>query len=395
MRNRTVLISGASIAGPALAYWLHQYGFKPTVVEIAPALRPGGHAVDIRGVARKVVEQMGVLPEIRERRVPERGLAFVDSGGELRAKLPAEAFGGESIVAEIEIMRGDLSEVLYGATHSYTEYLFGDRITALDENRDGVKVTFASGLVRSFDLVVGADGFHSAVRGFTFGPEEQFVKFLGGYTAYFTVPDPGDLDGWFLMYNEPGLCAGLRPERGGTAKAMLSFGSEPLSYDRKDLEAQKAILAAKFGNAGWKVPSLISAMWDADDFYFDSVGQVHLDQWSKGRVVIMGDAAHCGSPLSGLGTSASLIGAYILAGELAATPDDHASAFSRYQEEMKGYVSKVMDLPPGGFNGMVPKSQLMIRLRNISMGMATKWPMRGLMAKQAAKAEGISLKTYR
>src|SRR5262245_26688240 len=164
MRNRTVLISGASIAGPALAYWLHRHGFAVAVVERAPALRPGGQAVDLRGVARDVVERMGLMARVRADRVDERGVAFVDREGRRVAAMPADLFGGEGIVAEIEIMRGDLTRILFEATRDSTEYLFGDRITELAQGDDGVKVVFASGTIRRFDLIVGADGLHSGVR---------------------------------------------------------------------------------------------------------------------------------------------------------------------------------------------------------------------------------------
>ncbi len=394
---RSVLISGASIAGPALAYWLHQHGFEPTVVEVAPALRPGGHAVDLRGVARDVVQRMGIMPRVREFTVDERGFANVDRRGRVKSRLAADAFGGEGIVAEIEIMRGDLSAVLHEATHSFTEYVFGDRIVELAQGIDGVKATFAGGVTRSFDLVIGADGVHSGVRALAFGPEEEFVRYLGGYTGYFTVPDPGDLDNWFLMFNAPGgLCAGIRPERGGTAKASLSFASrEQLAYDRRDTEAQRALLRRAFAGAGWRVPWMLEEMAGAPDFYFDSVCQVHVGQWARGRVGLIGDAAYCGSPLTGMGTSTSLVGAYVLAGELASTPDDHEGAFTRYQREMKDYVAQCQELPPGGFNGMAPQSQLMIHLRNLSMRMMTRWPMRRMAEKMFSRADAIELKDYR
>jgi 2-polyprenyl-6-methoxyphenol hydroxylase-like FAD-dependent oxidoreductase len=396
MTNRTVLISGASIAGPALAYWLHRHGFAVTIVERAAALRPGGQAVDLRGVARGVVERMGIMAQVRVDSVDERGMAFVDGKGRRMAAMPAELFGGEGAVAEIEIMRGDLTRILFEATMDNTEYLFDDRIIELTQGDDGVKVAFASGANRSFDLVVGADGVHSGVRALAFGPESDYVRHLGAYTAFFTVPDPGDLNNWFLMYNAPGgRVAGIRPERGGTAKAMLSFTSPPLAYDRADVLAQQRILADAFADVGWRVPALLDAMWQAADFYFDTISQVHVDRWWQGRVALIGDAGYCGSALSGLGTSASLVGAYVLAGELAATPDDHEAAFARYQRELSGYVAQCQKLPPGGVKGFAPQSQVMISLRNLSTRLMTAWPMRALVAKQFQKADSITLKNYR
>jgi len=396
MTNRTMLISGGSIAGPALAYWLDRHGFAVTVVEQAPALRPGGQAVDLRGVARDVVERMGLMAPVRADSIDERGIAFVNRAGRRIAVMPADLFGGEGTVAEIEIMRGDLTRILFEATRDSTEYLFGDRITELTQGDDGVKVVFAGGTTRSFDLVVGADGVHSGVRALAFGPEPDYLRHLGAYTAFYTVPDPGDLDHWFLMHNAPGgRVAGIRPERGGTAKAMLSFTSPPLQYDRADVLEQQRILADAFAGVGWRVPALLDAMWDADDFYFDTICQVHVDRWWRGRAALIGDAAYCGSPLSGLGTSTSLVGAYVLAGELAATPDDHQAAFARYQREMRDYVVECQKLPPGGVRGFAPQSRVVISLRNLSTRLMTAWPMRTLVAKQFQKADRITLKDYR
>ncbi|MGR6318577.1 FAD-dependent monooxygenase [Micromonospora soli] len=395
MDDRTLLISGASVAGPALAYWLRRYGFSVTVVERAPTLRPGGHAVDVRGAARDVVERMGIMSRVRRQSVDERGVAFVDRHGRRTATMPADAFGGEGIVAEIEIMRGDLSRILYDATSGDVEYLFGDRIVELTQDDDGVEVVFASGAARRFDLVVGADGVHSGVRALAFGPESDHVRQLGAYTAYFTVPDPGDLENWLLMYNAPGgRVAMIRPERGGTAKASLGFTSPPLDYDRRDVRDQQRILAERMAGAGWRVPELVAAMPDAPDFYFDSISQVHVDRWWRGRVALVGDAGYCGSPLVGLGTSLSLVGAYVLAGELASTPDGHEAAFARYQDELRDYVAAAMELPPGGVNGYAPQSQLMISLRALSMRMMTRWPMRRILARQFQKSDGIVLEDY-
>lgn len=395
MNTKTVLISGASIAGPALAYWLHRHGFSPVIVEQAPTLRPGGQAVDVRGVAREVVERMGIMPRVRRDSIDERGVGFVDSAGRRTASMPAELFGGEGIVAEIEIMRGDLTRILFEATRPHTEYIFGDRIVELTQGSNGAKVVFASGAARTVDLVVGADGVHSGVRTLAFGAETDYVRHLGAYTTYFTVPDPGDLDGWFLMHNAPGgRVASIRPERGGTAKASLSFTSRPLHYERRDRRQQQEILAAAFAGVGWRVPALLDAMRDAPDFYFDAICQVHVEHWWHGRTALIGDAAYCSSPLTGLGTSTSLVGAYVLAGELASTPDDHEAAFARYQDQMRAYVAACQKLPPGGVKGFAPQSRTMISLRNLSMRMMTTWPMRNVLAKQFQKAEGIAVKEY-
>jgi 2-polyprenyl-6-methoxyphenol hydroxylase-like FAD-dependent oxidoreductase len=389
-----VLVSGGGIAGPALAHWLHRHGIATTVVERARAPRPGGHAVDVRGAAKDVVEWMGLMPAVRANAVDERGIAFVNAAGRRTAAMPADLFGGEGIVAEIEIARGDLARILYEETAPYTEYRFGDRITALRQDAGGVDVTFAGGAASRFDVVVGADGVHSAVRALAFGPDAEFVKFLGAYTAYFTVPDPGDLGHWFEMYNAPGgLVAGLRPERGGTAKASLSFRCDRPVYDRASVAEQHRALAERLAGAGWRVPSLLAAMPSAPDFYFDSVNRVRVGRWSRGRVVLLGDAGYCGSPLAGLGTSMSLVGAYVLAGELAAAPSPEP-AVADYQRQMAAYVAAGLELPPGGVGGFAPRSALMIRMRSVSMSMMNHWPVRRMIVKQASKAGAITLKKY-
>ncbi|MCY1139847.1 FAD-dependent monooxygenase [Actinoplanes sp. Pm04-4] len=384
-----VLISGAGIAGPALAWWLHRAGADVTIVERAPGPRPGGHAVDIRGAARAVVDRMGLMPTVLANRVDERGFALVDARGHRLAAMPSDMFGGEGIAAEIEISRGDLTRILIDATHDKADYRYGDRITALTQDSDGVDATFASGGTERYDLVVGADGVHSGVRALAFGPSEQFVRPLGGYGALFSVPDPGDLDGWFLMHNAPGgRVAALRPERAGTAKASLSFRTKE-RLGRLDRTA----VAERFAGLGWRVPALLAALPAADDFYFDSIDQVHVDRWHRGRVVLLGDAGYCGSPLAGLGTSMSLVGAYVLAGELAEAKSPTA-AFTRYQQAMAAYVADGTQLPPGGMAAFAPNTRLAIRLKALSMSQMNRWPSKQLLARHFSKAEAITLKPY-
>ncbi|GHG06513.1 MULTISPECIES: FAD-dependent monooxygenase [Streptomyces] len=398
MTKNEILISGAGIAGTALAYWLRKAGFAVTVVERAPEPRPGGQTVDLRGAGRTVIERMGLMDRAKAITVDQRGLALVDGKGKVTARVPADSFGGEGIVSEIEILRGDLAHLLHEATLPDTEYLFDDTITGIDQDTDpdAVTVTFEKAAPRRFSLVVGADGTHSVVRALAFGPEEEFARPLDLYTAWFTAHDDLDLDSWYLMHNAPGgLVASARPGRlPGEIKAGFSFRSPPLAYDRRDVEAQKEIVARRFAGVGWETPRLLRAMRTAPDFFLDSMAQVRLDSWSRGRVALLGDAGYCATPLTGLGTSLALVGAYVLAGELAAAEGVHDAAFRRYDTVMRPYVTQAQELPPGGAAGFAPTGRLGIRMRDLSMRSMTRWPMRSLMAAQFAKAGDIALPEY-
>ncbi|OBA90899.1 FAD-binding monooxygenase, partial [Mycobacteriaceae bacterium 1482268.1] len=318
MSQPTVVISGAGIAGPSLAFWLANLGYRVVVVEIAHGIRPGGQTVDLRGAGGDVVERMGLMPKIRAHALEQRGVAWVASDGSHRAEMPVTAFDGNGLVSKLEILRGDLVDVLYEATKDAVEYRFNTRISALNQDDDGVDVTLADGTQLRADIVVAADGPHSSVRGMVFGPEGRFVKPLGGYNAWFTAPDHVGVDGWFLMYLAPGgLNASMRPTHDpAMAKAGLAFASDPISYDRHDIDEQRRMLVDRFAGAGWQCDALLAAAQEADDFYFDSFLQVHMPSWTSGRVALVGDAGYCASPLSGMGTSLALVGAYILAGEL-------------------------------------------------------------------------------
>ncbi|MDT7574108.1 MAG: hypothetical protein QOH17_441, partial [Pseudonocardiales bacterium] len=208
-----VLVAGASIAGPALAHWLRRRGAEVTVVERAPELRPGGQAVDARGVAKEVIQRMGLDAAVRAARTETAGAYTVDVDGNVLETFRADDDGGDGFIAEIEILRGDLSQVLYDDTRDGVEYVFGDRIAELTQDADGVDVAFAGGDRRRFDLVVGADGLHSALRAMVFGPHERFIRHLGHVLAFYTVPNEYELDRWLIDYQdqESGRSAGLRP----------------------------------------------------------------------------------------------------------------------------------------------------------------------------------------
>jgi 2-polyprenyl-6-methoxyphenol hydroxylase-like FAD-dependent oxidoreductase len=376
----TVLISGAGVAGPTLAHWLTRYGHHVVVVELADGIRPGGQTVDLRGAGADVVERMGLLPQMTARSLSQRGAAWVRSDNSRRAEMPVEAFDGNGLVSKLEILRGDLVDVLFQATRVRAEYRFGTRITDLRQDGDGVDVTLSDGSTVRADLVVGADGPHSAVRRLAFGPEEQFVRPLGGYHAWFTAPDTVGLDGWFLIYQAPpGINASMRPSRrDGVAKAGLAFRSEPLSYDRHDVAAQLEILRNRMAGAGWQTDALLAAAANADDFYFDAFAQVHMDTWAKGRVTLVGDAGYCASPLSGMGTSLALVGAYLLAGELgpADLTEDHvATALARYEIRMRPYVDECQKLK-NDVDRYLPESESDIAITAAVYKWMQRWPFR-------------------
>jgi 2-polyprenyl-6-methoxyphenol hydroxylase-like FAD-dependent oxidoreductase len=389
-----ILISGAGIAGPALAHWLGKAGHAVTVVERADAVRPGGQAVDLRGAGRTVVERMGVMDRVRSVALDQRGIAWVDGRGRITARMPADAFDGEGIISEIEVLRDDLAHVLHDTTRASVEYVFGDSITGLRQGDDGVDVTFEKAPPRRFGLVVGADGLHSPVRRLVFG--SAGLQPLGCAMAWFSGPAASDLDGWYLMHNAPGgRVASLRPGRTpDTAKAGLGLRVDPRTVLPRDPDDQRTLLTDAFAGVGWKAPMLVEAMRTAADFAFTDVAQVRLPRWSRGRVALVGDAAACPTPLTGLGTSVALVQAYVLAGELTRAHDDHRVAFDRYEEIARPYVATAQELPPGGVNGYAPQSRAAIWLRTASMRAMTRWPMRPILERQFAKAGGIALPDY-
>ncbi len=363
MRNRDVLVSGAGIAGQALACWLRRLGFTPVVVERAPAPRDGGQAVDLRGAAIEVARRTGILDAARAGRTGTRGTSYVNSAGKRLASLNG-AFGVID-ARDVEIVRGDLVSILYEAARNDVEYIFDDSISSLTENADGVTVTFERSAPRTFHLVVGADGLHSRVRGLVFGPESRFIGHLGLYLAVFTIPNDLELDHWQLIYVTPGKSVTVTSARGNReARAIFFFASEPLDYDHRDRGQQQDLLAAAFAGTGWEVPGLLAAMREAPDFYLDSVSQVRMSSWSAGRVTLVGDAGYCPSPLSGQGSSLALVGAYVLASELSAADGDHRDAFARCQQRMQDFVERNQQIANGNAKRFTPTSRRQIWLQN-------------------------------
>ncbi|KQV13814.1 FAD-dependent monooxygenase [Kitasatospora sp. Root107] len=400
MPSARVLISGAGIAGTTVAYWLHRHGFEPTVVERAAEIRNGGYKVDIRGAALDVVTRMGLRETIGAHRTDVRTGSIVDAAGKRVAAMDGDTFGGRQ-AQDAELLRGDLNRILHESTKGEVEYLFDDSIAALDESADHVTVTFASGLVREYDLVIGADGLHSVTRALAFDRDEsRFIHDLGYYIAIFGVPNHLGLDREELTYVGPGRTAltySTAQETG--AKAMFLFASEPLEYDRRDRARQQELLAAAYAGEGWEVPRLLESMGSAPDFYFDSLSQVRMDRWSTGRVVLLGDAAYCASPASGQGTSLALTGGYVLAGELAAAGGDFAAGLAGYERELRPFVAVNQKLGPANVKRMVLRSAGQVRMSMAMLRLLNRLPGKNrLMAKAVEPihkaATAIVLKDY-
>ncbi|WP_327311835.1 FAD-dependent monooxygenase [Streptomyces sp. NBC_01243] len=362
---RRVLISGASIAGPALAYWLDRYGFEVTVVERAPTVRRGGYAIDIRGTAREVVDRMGLLTRLREAHVDSRRITFVDADGETIGSLRPEQMTGGKAGFDLEVRRGDLADILCTPLLNRIEFLFDDSIAALDDEGDAVHAVFDSGARRTFDLVIGADGLHSNTRRLVFGPEEPFHHYLGHIFAGFTLPNEFGLAHEAAIWNVPGRGAVLYAhEPSEPAHGFLTFTRRTPPFDAfRDPKAQRALVTAHFPERVWHLPRLVEAMREADDLFFDVVSQIHMPTWSRGRVALAGDAAHATSFLSGQGSSVSLVGAYILAGELA-THTDHGDAFAAYERRMRPFAERNQALATEGGTVVTPTTQEQIDARN-------------------------------
>jgi len=396
MNNRNVLISGASIAGPALAFWLKRYGFTPTVVEKASTLREGGQAIDVLGTATEVVRRMGLLDRVHEMSTGKRGTSYVDANGKARASISSETFNGVGVDGDTEIQRGDLARVLYEATRDDVEYIFGDSIVELVQDENGVRVSFEHAAPRTFDLVIGADGAHSHTRTLAFGAESRFARHMGYYISICTIPNFLGLDHWELDYNTPGTIAGAYSARENTeAKAIFAWASDPIDYDYRDAAQQKKIVADAFSGQGWQVPQLLAHLDDAPDFYFDAMTQIHMDSWHTGRVALVGDAGYCASPLSGQGADLSLVGAYTLAGELAAAAGDYTVGFTSYERQMRPMVEACQQFAEGTGAWYAPASNTMIRFRNLNVRLLPYLPWRGVIGGAPQKvARTIAAKDY-
>jgi len=335
---KTVLISGAGIAGPTLAFWLRTAGFQPTLVERAPTLRTGGYVIDFWGLGYEIAERMGLTTAINRAGYHVQEMRIVDDRGQRVAGFGTGVFTELTNGRYVTLRRSDLSRLLFEKISGTTDVIFGDDIIGLRQGQDGVLVQLRHGEERRFDLTIGADGLHSSIRELAFGPQRQFEKHLGYVVAAFEVDGyrPRD-ENVYLMYGKPGRMLGrftLRNDRTLFLFVLAADGDVVASAP----DQQKAKLREVYGDCGWECPQILQRLDGADELYFDRVSQIRMAKWSQGRVALVGDAAFCVSLLAGQGSALAMISAYILAGELAAAGGRHAEAFGNYEARLRSYI---------------------------------------------------------
>lgn len=394
-----VLISGAGPAGLTAAYWLRRYGHNATIVERASSLLVGGYKIDVRGVALQVLRQMRVHDAVVAAQTDMQGAVLVDREGHVVNRMSGDDFG-HRVGGDVEIVRGTLCQILKDHVGD-VEFLFGDTIQAITQSAISTQVRFAKYGVREFDCVIGADGLHSNVRQIVFGEEARFLRDLGLYLCVYSVPNFLKLDRIEIQYSELGRIAAIWSSRDDqNAKACFGFVAPSHRIDMRDRAQQQHLLRTVYAGIGWEVPRLLEMMPMASDWYFDTAAQIDMPRWSEGRVVLVGDAAYCASPMSGQGTSIALIGAYVLAGELATAAGAHPRAFAEFENVMRPFVAanqalglKSARLMRSGEEKSVV-GWLLKQLMRVVPGRMTEWIINRSTERITRAANAIQIKDY-
>lgn len=362
-----ILIVGAGIAGPTLAYWLQRAGYEPTLVERSPELRTGGYIVDFWGAGFDVADQMGIVPEVVRRGYHLGEVRQVDDEGRRVTAFDPELFVRGTGGRYVSIARSELAATIFDALGGRVETIFGDSVRALDDDGARVRVTFESGSTRDFDLVIGADGLHSQVRRLVFGPEEQYEKYLGITVAAF------DLEGYrprdelvAVMHTKVGYQVTRLSLRDDRTMFLFTFVDDG-SVANHDAAGQQAALRERLAGATWEIPGILDRMGEAGTFYCDRVSQIQMPSWTRGRVALLGDAAACVSLLAGQGSALAMVEAYVLAAELARAGGDHTEAFARYESSLMPFLRSKQKAAVRLAPAFAPRGRVQLFLRNSIM----------------------------
>ena len=362
-----VVISGAGIAGPTLAWWLQRAGHEITLIEQAPEFRTGGYVIDFWGVGYEVARRMGLEPAILETGYSVDCVRFVDRQGKPRATLPVSVFSKELDGRFTSLPRGDLAALIYGSVKDRIRTRFGNSLASVEQDASKVFCTLQTGRTLEADMLIGADGLHSKTRDLVFGPEQAFERDLGFRVAAFKVKGyrPRE-EGVYVSHNEPGISMSRFSMANDETLFLLvyrpgyAFGARP----ENDAEVRDT-LRAGFRQAGWEAPAIMEAMSDADEIYFDVVSQIEMPSWSKGRVGLVGDSSACVSLLAGEGTGLAMTEAYVLAGELARAGNDVPAALAAYEDRLKPFLERKQKAARSTATSFAPKTAFGIWLRNL------------------------------
>ncbi|QDP98425.1 FAD-binding domain [Microlunatus elymi] len=361
-----VLIVGAGIAGPTLAYWLLRAGHQPTLVERAPELRRGGYLIDFWGAGFDVADRMGIVPELRRRGYVMHEARSVGRDGRLIGSIKTSAIMG-ALDRYVSIARTDLAATIYAALDGGAELILDDTVRALDDDGDRVRVTFENSASRDFDLVVGADGLHSQIRRLAFGPDEQFEQYQDMVVSVFDIEGYRPRDELVaLMHAEPGfqvVRVSLRDDVTMVIFTVRHDGPVPLG----SVAEQQALLRERLRGAGWETSALLDAMPQARSFYFDAVSQIEMPSWTRGRVALVGDAAACPSLLAGQGSALAMVESYVLAAELARSAGDHQQAFARYRATLATFLQSKQAAARRLGLAFAPRNRFQLLVRDTTM----------------------------
>ena len=384
-----IAISGAGVAGAALAHWLHRTGHTPTLIEHAPRFRTGGYMIDFWGVGYRVASRVGIEGRIRDAGYDVQCVRSVGPDGDVKADLGVDVFRrmiGDDFTS---LPRGDLAAAIFDTVDDKVETIFGNSIATLDEHADGVHVTFEHGQPRDFDLVLGADGLHSNVRRLVFGAEDNYEHYLGCKVAACVVDGYRPRDELvYVTYNTLGRQIARFALRDDRTMFLFVFRAE---HDSADLSPEQQ-LRNEFGDAGWECPAILAALDDTDDLYFDVVSQIRMDRWSHGRVLLVGDAAGCISLLGGEGTGLAITEAYVLAGELMRAAGDYRRAFDSYETLLRPFIKDKQAGAERMLGFFATRTRFGLWFRNVAMRMMNVGPVATLFA--GSVRDNIELPDY-